>query len=236
MHKNPEFLYITKGECIERCGIETVSAKEGDIIAINSNIPHGVCYYSDYEYFYLIVDKDFCTTNGIDISSMKLNTHIQDSEMAAKFNDIILTYKNEKTLPEASIRCKVLDFLVNIYKKHQRLDYVSDCTIKSLESINAALGYIEANLTDKLTLDAIALVVGLSKYHFSREFKKFTGKTVFDYINMRRCEIAKRLLVNEKFSIKETAGKCGFDNLSYFGETVKKHTGLSPAKFVKMSR
>lgn len=230
-HENPEFLYVIRGTGTVRCGIQTISVKEGDIVAINSNITHGVCYDSDYEYFCLIIDKDFCTTNGIDVSSMKLATLIHDPETAAKFDDIVSAYKNKKMLLEASLRCTVLDFLINIYEKHQIPEDVSDFTNKSLENINTALGYIEANLSQKLTLDSIAFEVGLSKYHFSREFKKVTGKTVIDYINMRRCETAKRLLINENYSVKETAEKCGFDSLSYFGETFKKHTGFSPSEF-----
>jgi AraC-like DNA-binding protein/uncharacterized protein (DUF3820 family) len=85
--------------------------------------------------------------------------------------------------------------------------------------------YIKENLTKKLTLDEIAANVGLSKYYFLRQFKKITGYTVIDYVNIIRCEYAQELLRSEKYKVKEVALLCGFDNFSYFTNVYKKYTG-----------
>ncbi len=234
-HENPEFLYISKGSGTISCGLETISVTKGDIVTINSNTTHGVCYDNDYEYYYLIIDKSFFSTNGIDISKTTFATLVQNRETTEKFKEIISSFTEKQDFQEPLIRSAVLNFLIDMCKNHQSPTPAINTTTKSLRNINVALGFIDANLTEKLSIDSIAFEVGLSKFHFSREFKKLTGKTVIDYINMRRCEIAKRLLINENYSVAETAEKCGFDNPTYFSETFKKYIGLSPANFVKSS-
>ena len=88
-------------------------------------------------------------------------------------------------------------------------------------------------VTDKkLTIDEIADEVGLSKYHFSREFKKVTGLTIVSYINIVRCRNAEKLLIKNEYSVHDIAVKCGYENDSYFSKTFKKHMGMLPSEYV----
>ena len=76
----------------------------------------------------------------------------------------------------------------------------------------------------------IANAVGLSMYHFSREFKKASGYSVMQYVNMIRCEHAQQLLISGKYKIKEVALLCGFDNYSYFSNIYKSYMGVLPSE------
>lgn len=78
--------------------------------------------------------------------------------------------------------------------------------------------------------------VGLSEYHFMREFKKTMGHTLSSYINILRCEEAKLLLQSGQYQIKEVALLCGFEVESYFAKVFRKYTGMLPSEFVKTTR
>ena len=83
-----------------------------------------------------------------------------------------------------------------------------------------------------MSVDSLAAVAGFSKYHFLREFKRYTSFTVVAYLNIIRIERAKQML-NRGASVSETALACGFGNFSYFSKVFRAHTGVSPMRYVK---
>ena len=62
-------------------------------------------------------------------------------------------------------------------------------------------------------------------------FKKSTGSSFKEYLNMVRIEESKRLLSNTDFSIIDIAIAVGFEDQSYFSKVFKKFTGLTPKQF-----
>ena len=62
------------------------------------------------------------------------------------------------------------------------------------EKIEAALSYINENLSRELSVEALAEKVYLSKYHFMRLFKAQTGSTVHAYVRQKRLLYAARLI------------------------------------------
>ncbi len=97
--------------------------------------------------------------------------------------------------------------------------------------IRKALVYIEKNFMNPLSLDEVAHVNAMSRYHFSRIFKSKTGFTFKDYINAKRIQRAKYLMENEDMNITEAAFAVGYNDLSYFSRLFQKREGLPPSKY-----
>ena len=95
--------------------------------------------------------------------------------------------------------------------------------------------YIQKNFADKLTLDSLAENVNVCKNHLAREFKKYTRITIVEYINSLRCKNAQMCILNGE-SIATAAVVSGFDNLSYFSRTYKKHIGFLPSQTTKKTK
>ena len=66
-----------------------------------------------------------------------------------------------------------------------------------------------------------------------RVFKEITCITINHYITQVRLEKAKELLLEDELSIADIAEACGFQSLSYFTKTYKKHYGHSPSQAKK---
>ncbi len=58
------------------------------------------------------------------------------------------------------------------------------------EGIQNAIQYIEENLTEKLSIDSIAMKANLSSFHFQRIFSALCGFTAGEYIRSRRLTAA----------------------------------------------
>ena len=76
-----------------------------------------------------------------------------------------------------------------------------------------------------------ASLCGLSKSQFIRSFTDYTGMTPMRYKNNIIIKDAQWYLLNTDLSINEIAAMLKFDNVYYFSNMFKKHTGLSPRQF-----
>src|SRR5262249_61546697 len=83
--------------------------------------------------------------------------------------------------------------------------------------LRAVVEYIEEHLDACPTLAQMAAVVGLSAYHFARQFKAATGLPPHQYVILRRVERANELLQPRgDLSLAEVALRAGFSDQSQF--------------------
>ena len=230
LHENIELLYIIEGAGRVLLGDRCISAHPRQIIAINSFVAHSVSTESGLRYACLIVDTRFLLESGINISTLRLSEAIDDAEAAARFSEIMEEYAREGDFSEAGIRAAVLRLLVHLCRNHSTPNESRGTPdAAAFLSVCTAVEFIKSNFSSPITLDAVAASVGLTKYHFLRKFKRITGLTVLEYINMVRCLHARQLLVGGA-SVKEAAIRSGFANFSHFSSIFKKYTGALPSE------
>lgn len=97
-----------------------------------------------------------------------------------------------------------------------------------------AASYIEGHFAEELSLEKIAAHVNLSPYHFSRQFKRFTGSSPYEFLLAARIQQAKKLLLSSQLPIETIAARCGFNSLSSFIRAFKRAAGLTPGQFREM--
>ena len=93
-----------------------------------------------------------------------------------------------------------------------------------------SLKYIEARLSQKISLSQISQHIHLTKEYTASLFKKEIGKTVTQYINERKMIAAKNMIGNEAVSLRDVAASLGFENYSYFSKLFKKYHDTTPIK------
>jgi AraC-like DNA-binding protein len=85
----------------------------------------------------------------------------------------------------------------------------------------------------RITLDDLANELSISKYHLAKEFKKYTGITINEYLIDRRISHAKEYLKYSDLSISEITFSCGMNNVSHFINLFKDREGITPLNFRK---
>lgn len=102
--------------------------------------------------------------------------------------------------------------------------------------IKRAIDYIHEQFAEELTLDQMAVVSGLSKFHFIRLFREHVGMTPSHYLNQVRIEKAEQLLKQSAFDVTMIAYEVGFGSLNTFERLFKKKHGMSASEYRKQSR
>lgn len=235
-HRNIEFLRFYSGTGRVICDGESFDVKKGDVFVANSNCMHAVHSDTGVTYQCLIIDSDFCQENGIDTDKIVFRSIIDDDALAEKFDEVAREINSDNEFRNAAIRSTVLDFLVYLSRNYIEKDAFVDNRVKknAVENIKIATVYIKSRIDQKLTLDEIAAQTGLSKFHFAREFKKIVGMTTVNYINILKCERARKMLSSGNFLVHEVQELCGFENASYFTKVFKRFCGFSPMEYMKI--
>ncbi|PWT71893.1 MAG: AraC family transcriptional regulator [Bacteroidetes bacterium] len=99
------------------------------------------------------------------------------------------------------------------------------------EPIKQAQEFIEKNVTEKISVEELALKYAIGRRHFERRFKKATHNTPVEYIQRVRIEAAKKELENSGKNVNEVMYDVGYSDTKAFRTIFKKITGLSPIEY-----
>ncbi len=89
----------------------------------------------------------------------------------------------------------------------------------------------DARYADPIDVDDMAHAAGLSRAHFSREFKKTFGESPRSYLLTRRLERAATLLRNTDRSVAEICLDVGLQGIGSFTSSFKRHFDLTPTAY-----
>ncbi|HBI20132.1 helix-turn-helix transcriptional regulator [Sandaracinobacter neustonicus] len=93
------------------------------------------------------------------------------------------------------------------------------------------LDYIDDHLTEKITLDALAAVAGLSPNHFNVSFRTTTGAPPIKFVIRRRLERAMDFLATTDRPISDIAYGLGFPSHGHLSTHFKRVVGIAPSRF-----
>lgn len=114
-----------------------------------------------------------------------------------------------------------------------RLFMMQKDNLKNNTAVERAVQYINENICDHISIEAISKHCSVSTSLLKHNFKEYTGKTPREYINELKIAKAKELL-KEGMNITETAMKLSFSSSDYFSTVFKKYTFLTPTDYKKM--
>ena len=97
--------------------------------------------------------------------------------------------------------------------------------------INVCKEYIYSHIKERITVEDLADVLGVSASYLSRLFRKETGDSVSTYIRTQKIEMAKNLLQYSEYSMIEIANRLSFSSQSHFIQQFRESVGMTPKKY-----
>jgi AraC-like DNA-binding protein len=89
----------------------------------------------------------------------------------------------------------------------------------------------DARYAEPLEVDDLARAAGLSKAHFSREFRRTFGESPYVYLLTRRLERAAALLRNTDYSVAQICLEVGLQGIGSFTTSFKRMYGMTPTEY-----
>ncbi|WP_306007978.1 AraC family transcriptional regulator [Bacillus sp. MMSF_3353] len=100
----------------------------------------------------------------------------------------------------------------------------------SLKNMNAAMQYIENNLTDEIDFKEVAKIAYCSEYHFKRMFSFLAGVSLSEYIRCRRLTLAAFELKDSNAKVIDVAIKYGYNSPDSFTRAFQNLHGITPSE------
>ncbi|RKF45649.1 AraC family transcriptional regulator [Bacillus wiedmannii] len=100
----------------------------------------------------------------------------------------------------------------------------------SLKNMNAAMQYIEDNLTNEINFKEVAKIAFCSEYHFKRMFSFLAGISLSEYIRCRRLTLAAFELKDSNAKVIDVAIKYGYNSPDSFTRAFQNLHGITPSE------
>ena len=225
------FSYFLDGECNFSINSQSFNAKQNSIVIFHKGDdiqadythlnPATTIYFAIQGYYVEILFRLFHMENYY---------YAKGNEILSMFNEMINLIETEKeniNIKGAGLFFKIISE-ISIQSNLLKIQNYSNDVLKIKR-------YLDDNINKTVSINDLKILINKSGAHIIRIFKKETGYTPYDYHLNKRIEIAKQLLRNKMFSIKEISYNLNFADQYYFSNIFKRKTGLSPLAFKKKS-
>lgn len=148
-------------------------------------------------------------STGIDLALYLLEKWFGAFVAARVAQELVVSFRRESTSPQRDVYC-------NLQKPfHPGVFKVQEALLNEPET-NHPIG-------------ELAKIAHLSPRHLTRLFRKYTGKTIQEYKQQIRLELARQLMYNGQLGIEEIARHCGYTSARQFRRIWKEEYGTAPS-------
>lgn len=250
-HDDWEIIYFIRGNATFYIGSETVKPEPGDLLFVNKGLIHtGFADDDDpIEYYAVVFHPSLAGSSMADAYHMQItNPYLSgksffplrlsvNDEFYPAVSDIVgqlmAEYSKKDTGFQLAIRSMLHLLLVRLSRRLQLQGpsgAAGHSDAEQTEKFKELIAYVEQHYPEKLTVQQAAGIVNLSEYHFCRTFKKITGKTFVEYVNLLRINAAEQLLLHSNDPVTEIAFNVGFGSVNYFSQMFRQYKRHSPSQ------
>ena len=233
-HTCAELFYVVGGEGSFLIGTETFSVTKGDLVVVNPLVEHTETSFRSQPLEYIVLGVD-----GLELSSGKLEdrpyyiTHFhQNSGQIQGYLQDMLQEIADKAPGYETVCQNLLDILII---RLMRSSNYSACMVPTANHGNKDAAtvrrYLNSHFKEPITLDMLANLVHISKYHMAHNFTKAYGISPINYLLSLRLRESCILLESTNLSMSHIAQTVGFSSPCYFSQIFKKSMGVSPSEY-----
>lgn len=245
-HNYYEFYFFLEGNVDMIIEGDVFSMHPGDLVLIPPKIRHHAEIRNQelpYRRFVFWISREYCK-RLLELSPdyVYLMQHVEVAGDYVFSNDIITfntiqskvfalidEMRSNRFGRDARITLCVNDLILHLNRiVHERNYPRSEKEDKNLYQSLAE--YIEKNLEGNLSLEHLAEVFYVSKYHIAHTFKDHTGLSIHQYITKKRLTACREAILGGS-EITQAYLMFGFGDYSSFYRAFKKEYGISPREF-----
>ena len=158
-----------------------------------------------------------------------------DSETIMKLRQLCtkISAATQSTEPghQLLVSAYISEFIIYVIRAYYDTPDSIKKDITENDKINQIIRYINEHLAEDISLDSIANQFFLSKSYLSRQFKRFTGLSIYQYTMKKRLTVARNMLRSGS-SVTNAYLTCGFNDYSNFLKAFKREFGHNPSDYM----
>ena len=238
-HEEIELLVVKRGIFCVTVDGKNYEAKAGEVVFINSGVPHATYSLETPLQTGLIQFKesDFVDSENSQIINYSSKLKSLSEEAIAVISDeeffnaavqLAEEAVAQNTAYDMFVRSEIYKLLGFLYRNKYLIDADGIKNNRAAQKILPILSHINTNYHDDITLESASEMLSFDPSYFCRIFKQATGATFTEYLNFVRICKAEKMLARSDISILEISEAVGFSSVSYFNRIFKKYKSCSP--------
>lgn len=242
-HEFDKIMIFMKGHVTYMIEGTSYELKPYDIVLVNHNDIHKPLVDTSvpYERMIVYVSPGFITHYVSDSYNLnfcfeqaqKEHSHVLRAHGGDRHPLLKISKELESSFLDTGYACELqrqllfLQFMIQLNRAalSDSLEYLN--TTSGNDKILQIMTYINGHLTEELSMERLAALFYISKFHMMRLFKEETGLTIGKYITQKRLLLAKDKIL-EGVPITQVCFDCGFRDYSAFSRAYKGLFGISP--------
>lgn len=200
-------------DCVEHHYYQTMKSQHWDLLWLHFYGRSALGYYEEFK------------------KGGNVLLHPGDREKIIRaMREILILNQKKNVTTDVKTSCLITEILTDLL-----LETMTESS-KELQIppyMKKVLERLDHNFRERQSLDELSRFVGVSKYHLSHEFKRYTGTTINEYLILARLSYAKELLKYSELSVSEIANAAGIPNSSHFINLFKAREGVTPLAYRK---
>jgi len=170
------------------------------------------------------------------IGALRYETAFEDPLLAEIGCAIASELQNETSAGSLLIGTLASSLAARLVQKYATASSAQSCPRRTVQGLDRrrllrVLDYIEANLEGDLSIERMATIACLSRYHFARVFRQAVGQSPHRYVSAKRLERAKALLMHGDRPLVDIALSLSFSSQANFTRAFTQATGQAPGQF-----
>jgi AraC-like DNA-binding protein len=222
-HRHPlfhELIVVFRGKCHVQIAGKEILAEKGDVLFYPQGVWHAEQSHPDDP-----VETYYIGFKG-DVGELDYQVHDRSGRIR-----LLISWLHE----ERGSNFSGAQTLNNTFLEAMLAEYVRLSGGKESNDLVLAIRtFMQDCLAEPLTLDDLARRARMSKFHFVRRYKEFTGRTPMEDLRIIRIETAKNLVMTTNLPLKSIAPRVGLCNEYYLCRLSAKYLKASLGSFRKM--
>lgn len=253
-HTHPflQIVFVLSGKMVHSIGGISAELTGGEMAIIPPNVMHSVSLNSNTSYYALsFLLSSLGEINEINEQSILFLKSLENSDIPIfpkttlanndiRFTESIFTQINaEVTNKETGYLQNVTAYIILLVNQFIRRYFrqvpsaQEELFYTGKQMVLNAIKYVDAHITDPLSLSEIASIFNVSVSIFCRYFNQLTGKSFKEYLKCKRIAYANEL-IKKGYAITAVASLCGFGDFSTFSRSYKQVMGITPSEYRKV--
>ena len=151
-----------------------------------------------------------------------------DVQLFSLFEDVLEGLEHGFTTTHLIYAAHSLSHLMGLILRHKEEFWHGETNVH--ERIDKSVEFMKGHLREPLNIATLAVLVNLSRSHYTTLFRRVTGYAPLSYLNHLRLQRAVQLLNATNLSIKQISDQLGFSDQFYFSRTFSKMHNHSPSE------
>lgn len=247
-HEFYKIIYFVEGNVDYKIEGKTYHLKPHDFVLVGANVIHKPEIDSSVPYnrYIIYLSEAFLAEENERGESLKrCFEEAQQSQnrvvhfSAESYEEIVgcllrmtrIEKQSGEYLGDLLLKAAFLEFMVLFNRKCMEQPKAYLTTAVYHEKVVDAITYIQEHLSEEINVDILAGQFYISKYYLMRQFKEATGYSIHQYINEKRIQMARRMLLSG-MPASVACYECGFHDYSTFARRFKEIVGEAPSKLM----